>query len=119
MKDDGMAPHGMFAGANRHTVSGGYHIVTEGKQRSLVLDTDFNLDGAPDPYIVLSTGEMGSGKGTLNLGRLRQQRGSSTFPIPADADLSTFHTVVVWCKKFDVTLARAELAAGGQMMMHN
>jgi hypothetical protein len=118
MKNDAMSPHGMFAGANRHTVSGGYHIVTEGAQRSLVLDSDFALDGAPDPYIVLSADGMGSGKGTLNLGRLRQQKGSSTFAIPTDTDLDAFHTVVVWCKKYDVTLGQAELAAGGQMM-HN
>ncbi len=77
MKDDGLAPHAMFSGANKHTVSGGYHVVIEGDKRSLVLDSDFALDGAPDPYIVLSADDMGSSKGTLNLGRLRQQKGSS------------------------------------------
>jgi hypothetical protein len=118
MKDEGMAPHAMFSGANRHTVTGGYHIVTEGDKRSLVLDSTFALDGAPDPYIVLSGDEMGSGKGTLNLGRLRQLKGSSTFAIPAGTDLALFHTVVVYCKKFNVTLGRAELAASGPMM-HN
>lgn len=118
MEDDGMAPHAMFTGANRHTVSGGYHIVTNGDQRSLVLDSTFVLDGAPDPYIVLSADDMGSGKGTLNLGRLRQQKGSSTFVIPAGTDLAEFHRVVVYCKKFNVTLGQAELAANGQMM-HN
>jgi hypothetical protein len=118
MKDDGMAPHGTFSGANRHTVSGAYHIVTEGNRRSLVLDDDFVLDGAPDPYIVLSADRMGSGKGTVNLGRLRTNKGRATFLIPAGTDLSTFHTVVVWCKKYDVTLGHAELTAGDPMM-HN
>jgi Electron transfer DM13 len=118
MKDDAMAPHAMFTGANKHTVSGGYHIVTDGDQRSLVLDSTFVLDGAPDPYIVLSADDMGSGMGTLNLGRLRQKKGSSTFVIPAGTDLAGFHRVVVYCKKYNVTLGQAELAASGQMM-HN
>jgi pentapeptide MXKDX repeat protein len=118
MKDDGMAPHGKFSGANRHSVSGGYHIVTEGNRRSLVLDDDFVLDGAPDPYIVLSADLMGTGKGTVNLGRLRTDKGRATFVIPADTDLSTFHTVVVWCKRYNVTLGHAELAAGDQMMQN-
>lgn len=117
MKED-MSPHAMFTGANKHTVSGGYHIVTEGDKRFLVLDSTFALDGAPDPYIVLSADDIGSGKGTLNLGRLRQQKGSSTFAIPAGTDLAQFHTVVVYCKKFNVTLGAAALAAGGEMM-HN
>ena len=118
MKDDGMAPHAMFSGANKHTVSGGYHIVSDGDERSLVLDGDFALDGAPDPYIVLSADDMGSGKGTLNLGRLRQKKGGSSFAIPAGTDLAAFHTVLVWCRKYNVTLGKAELASRGQMM-HN
>jgi hypothetical protein len=118
MKAERMAPHGMFEGANRHTVSGGYRVVTEGKKRSLVLDADFRLDEAPDAYIVLSRDGMGSGEGTLTLGRLRRKQGTSSFDIPADADLSTFRAVVVWSKKYDLTLGQAELAAAGPMM-HN
>lgn len=117
MKEE-MAPHAMFTGANKHTVSGGFHIATEGGKQSLVLDSTFVLDGAPDPYIVLSADEMGTGKGTLNLGRLQQKKGSSTFTIPAGTDLAQFHNVLVYCKKYNVTLGSAELAAGGKMM-HN
>ena len=118
MPDAAMAPHGMFSGANRHSVSGGYHIVTEGDRPSLGLDEDFVLDGTPDPYIVLSADLMGSGKGTVNLRRLRTNKGSATFLIPAGTDVSTFHTVVVWCKQYDVTPGHAALAASGRMM-HN
>ena len=105
----------MFSGAKRHSVSGGYHVVTEGDPRSRVLDEDFVLDGATDPYIVLSADLMGSGKGTVNLGRLRTNKGSTTFVIPAGTDLSPFHTVVAWCRKYNVTWGHAALTAGGQI----
>lgn len=113
-----MAPHGMFAGAHDHKVSGGYAIATAEGHQTLQLSGDFALDGAPDPYVVLSADDMGSGTHTLNLGRLKQQRGKSTFAIPAGADLTQYHHVLIWCKKYNVTLGQAELAAGGAMM-HN
>jgi Electron transfer DM13 len=111
-----MAPHGMFAGAHDHVVSGSYSITMQEGKAALVLGDDFSLDGAPDPYIVLSADDMGSGMHTLNLGRLKRKQGSSTFVIPAGTDLAAYRQVLVWCKRFNVTLGRAELAAGGAMM---
>jgi pentapeptide MXKDX repeat protein len=113
-----MAPHGMFAGAHDHVVSGSYSITMQEDRAVLVLGDDFSLDGAPDPYIVLSADDMGSGMHTLNLGKLEHKKGSSTFVIPAGTDLGAYHQVLVWCKKFNVTLGKAELASGGAMM-HN
>ena len=119
MMDKGMgAPHGMFAGAHDHRVSGGYLISEKDGRQSLQLGPDFVLDGAPDPYIVLSADEMGSGARTLNLGALKRKKGTSTFAIPAGTDLAQYSRVLVWCKKYNVTLGTAELAAGGAMM-HN
>lgn len=119
MMDKGMMdPHGMFAGAHDHKVSGGYAIKDQNGTKVLVLGKDFSLDGAPDPYVVLSASEMGSGAGTLNLGRLKTTEGSSSFTIPAGTDLAKFSSVLIWCKKYDVTLGRADLAAAGAMM-HN
>ena len=113
-----MEPHGMFAGAHDHTVSGAFSIVTKDGKQVLMLGDDFTLDGAPDPYIVLSGNEMGSGAGTLNLGRLKTKRGPVAFSLPAGTDLSKYTRVLVWCKKYNVTLGQAELAAADKMM-HN
>jgi Electron transfer DM13 len=113
-----MGPHGMFAGAHDHKVSGGFSVAEKDGKQLLMLGEDFSLDGAPDPYIVLSGNEMGSGPGTLNLGRLKTKRGSAAFPIPAGTDLAKYTQVLVWCKKFNVTLGQAQLAASDQMM-HN
>ncbi len=113
-----MPPHGMFAGDHDHKVSGGYSIVEKGGKQSLVLADDFLLDGAPDPYVVLSADDMGSGGRTLNLGALTRKKGSSTFAIPAGTDLAQYTHVLVWCKKYNVTLGSAALAAGGAMMQN-
>ncbi len=119
MMDKGMmAPHGMFAGDHDHIVSGGYSIVDHEGTQTLVLANDFSLDKAPDPYVVLSADEMGSGVHTLILGKLKKQKGASSFAIPAGTDLKQFSHVLIWCKKYNVTLGKAELAGGG-MMMHN
>jgi hypothetical protein len=119
MMDKGMmAPHGMFAGAHDHRVSGSYAIVDKDGRRTLALADDFVLDGAPDPYIVLSADEMGSGGKQLNLGALKRKKGASSFTIPSGTDLAQYSRVLVWCKKYNVTLGTAALAAGGAMM-HN
>jgi hypothetical protein len=118
MSKDMMGPHASFAGRHDHKVSGGYSIVERGGKRVLMLGEDFFLDGAPDPYVVLSADEMGSGASTLNLGRLKRQKGASAFPLPAGADLTRYSHVLIWCRKFNVTLAQAELAPSDKMM-HN
>ena len=119
MMDDGMmGPHAPFAGAHGHTVTGGYSIVEKDGGKVLMLSDDFALDGAPDPYIVLSATDKGRGKGTLNLGLLDRLQGASSFAIPAGTDLGRYRRVLVWCRKYDVTLGRAELAAP-DTMMHN
>jgi len=121
MTHDGMmAPNTMFAGGNGHTVTGGYDLVMKDGKQWLTLREDFSLDKAPDPYVVLSGDAMGRSPGALNLGPLHKLKGSSTFAIPAGVDLTQFSKVVIWCKKFDVTLGAAEFAAPkGDMMMHH
>ena len=113
-----MMPHGKFTGAHDHTTTGGYEIVMKDGQQVLVLGDDFVLDNAPDPYVVLSPNAMGAGTGALNLGRLRKLKGSSEFRIPAGTDLSQFTKVLIWCKRYDVTLGAADLGAPAGEMMH-
>jgi Electron transfer DM13 len=114
--DHGMM-HPMFTGRHDHKVSGSYSILDRDGGRSLALGSDFSLDGAPDPYVVLSADEMGTGSGTLVLGRLKKKSGASVFPIPAGTDLGKYSHVLIWCKKFNVTLGEAQLASSS-MMMH-
>ncbi|MBW0111210.1 DM13 domain-containing protein [Pseudonocardia sp. KRD-182] len=45
----------------------------------------------------------------VELGELRGNIGSSNYPVPADADLDDLTSVSIWCDRFDVSFAAAEL----------
>jgi hypothetical protein len=46
----------------------------------------------------------------VDLGELKGNIGSSNYPIPADADLTDLSSVSIWCARFHVSFAAAELA---------
>lgn len=60
-----------------------------------------------DDWHVYDDGEL------LDLGALKGNLGSSNYEIPADADLSDFESIVVWCRRFSVGfgVARLEVVA--------
>ncbi|ROP41001.1 DM13 domain-containing protein [Saccharothrix texasensis] len=77
------------------------------------LDTS---DG-PDLYVYLSdkpsdSPETAFGSGFTNLGELKANRGNQVYAVPADADLSTVRSVVIWCKRFSAGFAVAPLEQG-------
>lgn len=119
-----MDPHGVFTGANKHSVTGSYQLVTTGNGHAVTLGADFVLDGAPDPYVVLSPTDKGDAPGAINLGRLQKPKGAQSYAIPAGANLGAFSHVVIYCKKYNVTLGESPLAQGDMkhadgMMSHD
>ncbi|MEU4743875.1 DM13 domain-containing protein [Actinosynnema sp. NPDC023658] len=74
------------------------------------LDTS---DG-PDLYVYLSdkpadAAESAFGSGFTNLGELKANRGNQVYPVPAEVDLATVRSVVIWCKRFSAGFAVAPL----------
>ena len=117
-------PHGVFTGANKHTVTGSYQLVSANGGQAVTLGADFNLDGAPDPYVVLSPTDRGDAAGAINLGRLQKPKGAQSYAIPAGTNLGAFSHVLIYCKKYNATLGDSPLAAGGMkhtdgMMQHD
>ena len=45
----------------------------------------------------------------VDLGDLKGNIGSSNYPVPPDADLTTLRSVSIWCARFHVSFAAAEL----------
>jgi hypothetical protein len=45
----------------------------------------------------------------ISLGDLKGNIGSSNYPIPADTDISQLDSVSIWCNRFNVSFAAAEL----------
>ncbi|WUH33305.1 DM13 domain-containing protein [Streptomyces sp. NBC_00445] len=46
----------------------------------------------------------------VSLGKLKGNKGSQNYAVPADADLSRYTSVSIWCDRFDVSFGAARLA---------
>ena len=51
--------------------------------------------------------------GFHSLGKLKGNRGSQNYVLPADLDVSQYNSVVIWCELFSVLFAAAPLKAPG------
>jgi hypothetical protein len=120
-----MAPHGTMA---KHSflkaeapVSGSFMIKKEGGKQMLVLSSDFKTnDMAPDLKVIFSPSAtpLASTKapafplkpGTYTiLAPLKSSSGAQSYVIPASIDLSKQGSVLIWCQKFNATMAWAPL----------
>ena len=45
----------------------------------------------------------------VDLGRLRNFRGSQVYDVPAGVDIASYKSIVIWCKEFGVLLSPASL----------
>jgi hypothetical protein len=99
--------HGEFV-SHEHPTSGTARIVrTADGARRLELVGLATSDG-PDVRVWLTDGSAKPGA-YLELGRLKGNRGDQAYPIPADADLTAFRGVDIWCVRFSVSFGAAEL----------
>lgn len=100
---------GTFTGLSDHITTGGVTVVeTAGGGAVVILDTDFSLDGAPDPSV--GFGIDGEFVSASDLGELRSINGFQVYVVPADMDLSDFNEVYIWCEQFSVPLGVASLS---------
>ena len=69
------------------------------------------ITNAPDVHVYLSrdTGGTWSEATSLYLGPLKATNGSFNYAVPADADVSAYKSVVVWCRQFSVLVTWADL----------
>jgi hypothetical protein len=120
-----MAPHGTMA---KHSflkaeapVSGSFMIKKEGGKQMLVLSSDFKTnDMAPDLKVIFSPSAtplamtkapgypLKPGSYTI-LAPLKSSSGAQSYVIPASIDLKAQGSVLIWCKKFNATMAWAPL----------
>ncbi|PTX56937.1 electron transfer DM13 [Litoreibacter ponti] len=104
-----VAASGTFTGASDHVTTGNVSIFKTADGGALViLDSNFSLDGAPDPRV-------GFGKDDVfeplsDLGILQQLGGTQVYKVPASVNVDDFNEVYIWCLKFGVPLGVAELS---------
>ncbi|MSR67834.1 hypothetical protein EXS65_03365 [Candidatus Peribacteria bacterium] len=84
------------------------YLLPDGKR--ILRFEDFTVTNGPalSVYLVRDTnGNVDSG--SLDLGKLKGNKGSQNYDIPADVDLGLYKSVVIWCVPFGVTFATASL----------
>ncbi len=105
---DSVAAKGSFTGASDHITTGGVSIVkTANGGAVVILDTNFSLDGAPDPRV--GFGKDGKYIDTSDLGALTSKEGLQVYIVPASVNVDDFNEVYIWCRKFGVPLGIASI----------
>ena len=105
---DSVAAKGSFTGASDHITTGGVSIVkTANGGAVVILDSNFSLDGAPDPGV--GFGKDGKFVEASDLGALTSKEGLQVYIVPASVNVDDFNEVYIWCKKFGVPLGIASI----------
>ncbi len=96
-----------------HSTQGMVSLVTDNGQRYLKFDETFKTDNGPDLMVLLhrqTVPKSYSKENYQSLGRLEQVSGTQRYRIPADVNPEDFSSVVIWCRKFNVTFGYATLS---------
>ena len=102
------ASSGTFTGASDHITTGGVQVVkTADGGAVVILDSDFSLDGAPDPRV--GFGSDGTFVEASDLGELQNLTGVQVYIVPPSVNVDDFNEVYIWCLKFGVPLGVASL----------
>jgi Electron transfer DM13 len=92
-----------------HGTSGTVRLLTLTDGSRVLRIENLDTSNGPDVKVVLSPADDGYASGALSLGTLKGNKGSQNYTIPSGTDLSSFKSVVVWCKRFDVDFGVAPL----------
>jgi Electron transfer DM13 len=95
-----------------HGASGTAAIVelTSGERKLTFSELD--TDNGPDLRVYLVAGTVTGDTDVedfVDLGRLKGNKGSQQYTIPDGTDTDRYRTVVIWCRAFTVSFAKAEL----------
>ena len=100
---------GTFSGRSDHITTGTASLVKTAGGYQIVLSDDFELDGAPDPVVVVGNNETYAAANKL--GALKNRTGAQTYNLPSNISPGQFSQVYIWCEKFSVPLGVATLGA--------
>ena len=100
---------GNFIGVNDgiHNAAGVAKVIALDDGSTVLRLENFKATNGPDLYVYLGTEKSASD--IVNLGRLKGNIGNQNYPIPAGIDLTSYNTVLIWCKAFSVLFGSAKL----------
>ena len=97
-----------------HGTTGRALILRLGDGSIVVRLEDLDTSNGPDVHVTLSPAPSTAGDRDfgdyLDLGSLKGNRGNQNYGVPAGTDLTLFHSVVIWCKRFSVCFGVAPIA---------
>jgi len=97
-----------------HGASGTAAVVELASGERVLTFTDLDTDNGPDLRVYLVAGQVTNDADIgdfVDLGGLKGNKGTQQYSIPAGTDTERYATVVIWCRAFTVSFAKAELAA--------
>ena len=106
---------GSFSGADAaHSGSGTARVYRLPDSSHIVRLEDFRVTNGPALIVALAAHpDPGKSedveKGYINIGRLKANSGNQNYAVPAEFDVLSFGSVVIWCETFGVMFAAAPL----------
>jgi hypothetical protein len=97
---------GEITGQQGHTASGVASIYKLNEQYYVVLDP-YSSESGPDLKVYLSKDAGASDY--IRLGNLKSTTGKQTYAVPGSEDINRYSYVHVWCERYTVEFARAEV----------
>jgi len=102
---------GTFTGADEFHFGRGTATLLETAPGEWVVRFEaFSVRNGPNLYVYLSPDPTRYRKSAVELGPLKATDGDFNTKVPAGTDVSTLHSVVIWCKQFGVQFAVAPLS---------
>ncbi|WP_194818440.1 DM13 domain-containing protein [Nocardia sp. XZ_19_385] len=104
--------------SHEHTTSGSLVILKLPDGSHVLRLDDLDTSDGPDLHVWLTDAPVIDGRdgwgvfddgAHLDLGKLKGNKGSQNYTIPADADLSKYTSVSIWCDRFNVSFGAATL----------
>ena len=105
---------GRFQGV-AHEAEGVAAVYATGEGALVLRFSDFDVSNGPDLYVYLVAAEDAPDDATverssfISVARLKGNVGDQNYELPAEVDVSTYRTVVIWCRRFGVNFAAAPL----------
>jgi len=107
---------GVFHG-QVHSTSGRAAIYKGSDGKLILRLTNFKTSNGPDVHVLLIAANdaqdndnfLKSNVERIELGKLKGNEGDQNYDIPMSADLSKFHTVAIYCERFNANFGTAPL----------
>ena len=98
---------GSFTGASGHATKGDVRVVKTAEGLEIVLDRNFDFDGAPDPKV--GFGNNGKYDTRSQLAHLKKNTGEQRYTVPESLDITEYNEIYIWCEAYSVPLGIAEI----------